>query len=85
MLYSCQKSQLGAELESLVTIPDTDTEADVIIVVILLLDVIIVDGSALVNSLQPRSSKLFEEYEVNEVLLSPSFLLQAAQLSSEGV
>ena len=57
-LYSCQKSQLGVVLESLVTIPDTEREADVIIV----------DGSALVTSLQPRSSKFFEEHAVDEVL-----------------
>lgn len=42
-LYTCQKSQLAAILESHVGIPDTEPEADTIII----------DGSALVNSLLP--------------------------------
>ena len=57
-LHSCQKSQLATILESLVTILDTEPPADVIII----------DGSALVNSLPPRSSKTFEDYAVNDVL-----------------
>ena len=57
-LHSCQKSQLTAILESLVTIPNTEPHADAMIV----------DGSALVNSLPPRSSKTFEDYTVSVVL-----------------
>ena len=57
-LHSCQKSQLAIILESLVTIPDTEPQADVIII----------DGSTLVHSLPPRSSKTFEDYAVNDVL-----------------
>ena len=43
-LHSCQKSQLTAIIESLVTIPNNGPHADAMIV----------DGSALVNSLPPR-------------------------------
>ena len=59
-LHICPKSQLETILESLVTIPDIEPQADVIII----------DGSAMINSLQPRSSKSFEEYAMNEVLLA---------------
>ena len=59
-LHTCQKSQLTTILETHVTIPDTEPEADTIII----------DGSALVNSLPPRSSKTFEDYAVHDVLPS---------------
>lgn len=49
-LYTCQKSQLAAILESHVGIPDTEPEADTIII----------DGSALVNSLLPRLSRTMQ-------------------------
>ena len=57
-LHSYQKSQLAIILESLITIPNTEPQADVIII----------DGSALLNSLPPRSSKTFEDYAINDVL-----------------
>ena len=57
-LHTCQKSQLAVILEAHVTLPDTEPEADVIII----------DGSALVNSLPPRTSKTFEEYAVLDVV-----------------
>jgi len=57
-LYSCQKSQLAAILKSHVAIPDAEPEADTIII----------DGSALVNSLPPQTSKTFEDYAMMVVL-----------------
>ncbi|KAJ8333969.1 hypothetical protein SKAU_G00412880 [Synaphobranchus kaupii] len=57
-LHTCQKSQLAAILETLVKIPDMGPEADCIII----------DGSALVNSLPPRTSKTFEDYAALDVL-----------------
>jgi len=57
-LHSCQKSQLATILEAHVTLPDAKPEADVIII----------DGSALVNSLPPRTSKTFEEYAALDVV-----------------
>ena len=56
-LHTCQKSQLTTILESHVTILDTEPEVDTIII----------DGSALVNSLPPRNSRTFEEYAVLDV------------------
>ena len=50
--------QLTAILESPVTIPNNESQANAMIV----------DGSALVNSLPPRSSKTFEDYAVSVVL-----------------
>eukprot|EP00745_Piridium_sociabile_P026562 TRINITY_DN4240_c0_g2_i9.p1 TRINITY_DN4240_c0_g2~~TRINITY_DN4240_c0_g2_i9.p1 ORF type:complete len:1084 (-),score=281.98 TRINITY_DN4240_c0_g2_i9:490-3741(-) len=57
-LHTCQKSHLTTILETHVTSPETEPEADTIII----------DGSALVNSLPPRSSKTFEDYAVLDVL-----------------
>ena len=57
-LHTCQKSQLVAVLERHITLPDNEPQADVIII----------DGSALVNSLPPRSSKTFEEYATLDVI-----------------
>ena len=57
-LHACQKSQLAAVLESHVTLPDNEPHADVIII----------DGSALVNVLPPRTSKTFEDYATLDVL-----------------
>ena len=57
-LHTCQKSQLVAVLESHITLPDNEPQADVITI----------DGSALVNSLPPRSSKTFEEYATLDVI-----------------
>ena len=51
-LHVCQKSQLAAILVDKVTLPNTEPTADVIVV----------DGSALVNAVQPRNSKTFAEY-----------------------
>jgi hypothetical protein len=57
-LYSCQKSQLATVLEETVTNADRTPEAETIII----------DGSALVNSLVPRISKTFDEYAEIEVI-----------------
>ena len=51
-LHSCQKSDLTDILQSKVTTPDTEPEVEAIII----------DGSALVNSLPPRTSTTFDEY-----------------------
>ena len=57
-LHTCQKSQIAAVLESHVTLPDNEPYADVIII----------DGSAVVNILPPRTSKTFQEYASLDVL-----------------
>ena len=59
-LHSCQKSDLVNLLQSQVMIPDTEPEADTIII----------DGSALVNSMYPRTSKTFDDYARVNVLLT---------------
>jgi hypothetical protein len=57
-LHTCQKSQLATILEVQIKIPDKEPEADAIII----------DGSALVNTLPPQSSKTFEDYAMLDVL-----------------
>ena len=57
-LHTCQKSQLATVIESPVTLPDNESQADVIII----------DGSALVNILPTRTSKAFKEYAPLDVL-----------------
>ena len=57
-LHVCQKSQLAAILEGKVTLPDEEP----------MTDVIIIDGSALVNALPPRASKTFAEYAEMEFI-----------------
>ena len=57
-LHACQKSQLAAVLESHVTLPDNEPQADVFIT----------GGSALVNVLPPRTSNTFEDYATLDVL-----------------
>ena len=57
-LHTCQKSHLTTILESQVTTPEGQPDADTIII----------DGAALVNSLPQRSSKTFEEYALFDVL-----------------
>ena len=57
-LHSCQKSQLASILEKDITCPDTKPNATAIVI----------DGSALVNSLPPRTSKTFGEYAMLDVL-----------------
>ena len=59
-LHTCQKSQHAAVLESHVTLPDNEPQADVITT----------DGSALVNVLPSRTSKTFENYAPLDVLLT---------------
>ena len=51
-LHNCQKSQLIDILESLVTILDTEPEADIVII----------DSSTFCNILPPRASKSFGDY-----------------------
>ena len=51
-LHTCQKSWLVAILEGCLTLPESEP----------MTDAIIIDGSALVNSLCPRTSNTFEEY-----------------------
>ena len=57
-LYSCQKSQLAMILEDEATFAETKPK----------IDAIIVDGSAFVNSMQPRIAKTFEEYATLEIV-----------------
>ena len=57
-LYSCQKSQLTSVIESLVVAFDKEPESYVPII----------DGSALVTSLSPKTSQTFEEYVVQDVV-----------------
>ena len=57
-LHTCQKSHLTSILQNLVTTPETEPDADTIII----------DGAALVHSLPPRISKTFEEYAMFDVL-----------------
>ena len=57
-LYVCQKSQLAAILEAKVTLLDVEP----------VIDVIIIDGSALVHASPPRTSKTFAEYAEMEFL-----------------
>ena len=59
-LHSCQKSQLASILEAKIATTDTRPEASAIIV----------DGSALINTLPPRASKMFEEYATKDVIPS---------------
>lgn len=58
MLHTCQKSHLTTILDSQITTPETEADADTIII----------EGAALVNSLSPRSSKAFEEYAMLTIL-----------------
>ena len=57
-LRMCQKSQLTEILQALVTLPDSEPKADTIII----------DGSALINSLPPRSPKTFNDYAKEDIL-----------------
>ena len=57
-LHSCQKSQLMEIFENGVTQPESVPVADTIII----------DGSALVNALPPRTSKTFNEYAREDVV-----------------
>ena len=59
-LHSCQKSQLASILEAKIATTVTRPEASAIIV----------DESALINTLPPRASKSFEEYATKDVILS---------------
>ena len=59
-LHSCQKSQFTSILEVKIATTDTRPEASAIIV----------DGSALINTLPPRASKTFEEYATKDVIPS---------------
>ena len=57
-LHVCQKSQLAAVLKGKVTLPDAEPVTDAMII----------DGSALVNTLPPRTSKTFAEYAAMEFI-----------------
>ena len=57
-LYSCQKSQQIEELEAKVALPEHEPQTDAIII----------DGSAMVNTLPPSSKKTFEEYFNEDIL-----------------
>ena len=56
MLLTCLKSLLVPIFEAKAALPN----------VIPSIEVIIIDGSALVNDNQPRTSKMFEEYAIKE-------------------
>ena len=57
-LYSCQKSQLANILENYVTTPTDEPSADAIVI----------DGSELIYTLPPRTSKTFDSYATLDVL-----------------
>ena len=57
-LHTCTKSDLVDVLQAKVTLPETKPESDVLIV----------DGSALVNTVAPRTPKSFEEYARTDIL-----------------
>ncbi len=56
-IYSCQKSQLVSILETYANFPTDEPKTDIIIT----------DGSALVNSLTPRKAKTFNQFVVENV------------------
>ena len=62
-LHNCQKSQLVDILESLVTMPDTEPEADIVII----------DSSAFCNILPPRASKTFDDYIRQDLISKVEF------------
>ena len=57
-LHTCQKSQLVEILEAQVNISDREPKGDAIII----------DESALINALPPRSSKTFDDYAKEEII-----------------
>ena len=57
-LHTCQKSQLAEILQGLVSLPDREPQADTTII----------DGSAMVNAIQPRTSKTFEAYAREDIM-----------------
>ncbi|CAE1300480.1 unnamed protein product [Acanthosepion pharaonis] len=57
-LYTWEKSHFTTIFESQITTPEAEPDADIIII----------DGAALMNSLPPRSTKIFEEYTMLNVL-----------------
>ena len=63
-LHICQKSQLDVILETHAIIPDTEPA-------------IIINGSAMINTLTPRSAKTFEDFAAMEVL--PTLQLYSAK------
>ena len=62
-LHTCTKSDLIDVLQSKVTLPETKTESDVLIV----------DGATLVNTVAPRTPKTFEEYAREDILLQVEY------------
>ena len=56
--HTCQKSQLVEILEAQVNIPDREPKGDAIII----------DGSALINALPPRTSKTFDDYAKEDII-----------------
>ena len=57
-LHTCQKSQLAEILEAQVNIPDREPRGDAVII----------DGSALINALPPRTSKIFDDYAKEDII-----------------
>ena len=57
-LHTCQNSQLNEILRAQVKLPDMDPKGEVIIV----------DGSALINAIHPRGSKTFDNYVREDIL-----------------
>ena len=58
-IHTCQKSQLVEILQEQVTLPETEPKGDAII---------IIDGSALIDGIPPRSSKAFDAYAREDIL-----------------
>ena len=57
-LHTCTRSHLADILQVKGTLPEKKPESDVFIG----------DGSAMVNTLPPHSSKTFDEYAINDTL-----------------
>ena len=57
-MHVCQKSQLSGILEKKVILPEAEP----------IVDAVIIDGLALINTLPPRKSKTFVEYTEKEFI-----------------
>lgn len=57
-LHTCQKSQLAEIPQAQVSMPDTEPRGDTVII----------DGSALINALPPRTSKTFDDYAREDII-----------------
>jgi len=71
-LLVATRNQLSI-LENHVTVADTEPVADTVIC----------DGSALVNTLPPRTAQIFEDYALLDVLRTTRYLLTLATMTEQ--